>query len=445
MRKIILASLLLACSQGANAQAPNLDFEKWISSTHEVPDGWLTNNIHLPVTSISVLKTNVGGGVGIRLISESTFSPDPGSIMNSNGNYLTARGGGALTTTMGIPTHLKGAYKYDIATGDSARMYVILKKNGFVMTFDSFFVKGSQGSYTTFNMPLSPMSSAPDTIIFAAFGGASAWSGASRASKYLELDYIELTNGTGSYNIPNGDFDNWPTVTEEEADAWFSMGDVTKTTDKYSGTYAVRLMSSDASGVLERASLFSMEQSMSSQYVDTLVGYYKFASPATTDYGQIAAAMWDGDPNTPPQAVTYNLLPAASYTYFSLPLVNTIGASKLYINIHSSSGGFMADSSTLYVDKMAIKKGKSTNVHDVNSNSTVAIYPNPARDVLQVSVGSATNAKVTITNMAGTVVYSATAAQQQLLSIPLQNWQPGIYLYEVRQDGSTSRGKFTKE
>lgn len=445
MKTAFLCSLLLITTIVVNAQTPNLDFENWTSSTHTVPNGWFTNNIYVPFSSISVLQVTGAANSGIRLVVQNATASVPGFVANTSAvNILSGQGGDSLSSALGIPTHLTGVCRYDLNSGDSARIYVVLKKNGTVLTRDSFFVKGTKTAYTSFSFPLSSMSVAPDSIVFAASAGSSSWAGGSRLGDYLELDELQLGSNTGTYPVPHGDFDTWPSVTEEIPTNWFTVGNVVKTTDKYSGTYAIKLTTALEGGQLQRGTLISMEIMLGS-YTDTLEGYYKFIPGNSSDQGQITSAMWDGNPNTIPETITYTFDSTSTYTYFSVPLVNSISATSLFLNVYSSGNSAAAVGSTLYLDKLSIKKGKNTGVEDINVADKTKVYPNPAKDVLQLLLSNRNEASIIITDMMGATVLQTKSTGQQQLSIPLNHLHSGMYIYKIQQGTIISKGKFLKE
>ena len=78
----------------------------------------------------------------------------------------------------------------------------------------------------------------------------------------------------------------------------------------------------------------------------------------------------------------------------------------------------------------------------VTRNGSLQVWPNPARNQVQIQFTATGKASLHLINVLGQVVYQESYGQQQGLirkSLPVQNLPAGIYFIQIDQPGSTSR------
>jgi hypothetical protein len=120
-----------------------------------------------------------------------------------------------------------------------------------------------------------------------------------------------------------------------------------------------------------------------------------------------------------------------------------VGANALDFTVFSSQSAPEAHS-TLYLDDMAINR-HSLGVNDINKD-LASIYPNPAKDMLHITLKRQTEAAhINIINAAGAVVASFDSKNTANISVPVQQLIPGIYFCEVRQGMAIVRSAFVKQ
>ena len=77
--------------------------------------------------------------------------------------------------------------------------------------------------------------------------------------KYNLLTLTVMLCTLASYaQVPNGHFENWSTISTPTVEEWFSLGNVSKTSDAYSGNSAVRLENdgtTESFGILTNAEI----------------------------------------------------------------------------------------------------------------------------------------------------------------------------------------------
>ncbi len=96
--------------------------------------------------------------------------------------------------------------------------------------------------------------------------------------------------------------------------------------------------------------------------------------------------------------------------------------------------------------RMVTNVGQTTGMEQVtNINERVTVYPNPATTSLQVSLaGNGENLTITITDMLGNAVYHSTANAAHN-TIPIAEFNSGVYIIEVSNSKGAAFKKFIKE
>lgn len=442
MKKLVLlTSFICGTLVAAKAQLQNLDFENWTNHTESEPNLWKTPNVYTPQPLLFCTKVTGAPGFAphIETLSFGGLAI-PGFISNSFGDYMAGEGG-VLYTGATIPTKVKGQYRYNIQANDSAMLYIILKSSGTILTRDSFYMKGSLPAFTAFSFNLSPMAVMPDSVIITATSGAFNFSPGAPVGSWLELDNIALGDAVATYSIVNADFDTWNTSSVDVPDVWGKNGIVNKTTDKYSGSYAAKLISGTPMGMATAEAGQVYTTLTMAAATDSLTGYYKYI-PASSDQANVQMVLNDA---THSQMLSLNatLPPAANYTYFSIPLSNTINATEVSPTF-SSSKIPPVDGSILFIDNIAIKH-KTNSVKEVAATS-FKVYPNPANDVLHIAVKDAdAKVNITITDTKGSIIQQQESTGKNLIDIPVSKLAAGLYFYELQQGSTITKNKFLKQ
>lgn len=434
-----MLSAFLALAQ--NTPLQNMDFENWTTKSHIEAEGWKDNNPHAPQTPDYVSKVSGVSNSAIRLQTIGQIFAVPAYIANTTGNAKQGQGGAPFFA--GKPTHLNGYYRYDVVANDSAQIYVILKKNGNILTRDSLMVKGSQSAFTAFSMPISPLSATPDSVIITIVSSIKYDILAPLVEgTFIEVDELSFSNGTVNYSIPNGNFDSWPTVNVETCDGWPVTGDGVKTTDKYSGSYAMKLTTKpNASNALEAGVLYGNTIPLSQQYTDTLIGYYKYL-PQGSDQGYIEIWLFK-DHQNPPEVLSFTFKAASVYTKFIIPLTSNDPIEDMSFRIMSSYNA-PKNGSVFIIDKMELHSGKPVSIKDGNRQQ-FSVYPNPATDELKIQFNNVqAAASVYVLDIKGSPMIEKNITNSALVSVPVSQLPKGIYYYEIRTGENISRGKFAK-
>jgi hypothetical protein len=443
-RTLLFVFLVSSLFTAAQAQTPivNGDFENWINDIDIEPAVWQTNNnyfshVDTPDVYVSVVSGAVNSAIHIETLNSQGGFPFPGFM--TNGQTFNGTGGVPYTGAT-IPTQFTGMYNYNIQGNDTAEIYIVFKKNAAVIGSDTFRLSGSQSTYTSFSFPLQSLPMVPDSLIIAIFSGIYPSSTAA-VGNFIELDELGFSDGTTTSTFLNSSFDQWSSTTIIYPYAWYLHGSVGSSTDSHSGSYSVKLETKDNGTGVEAGSLTSPQTAISSTG-DTLTGYYKYI-PAGNDQAGIILALYNTTTGLE-DVLSGTFAPVSTYTFFSIPLNSTVGASVMDFTIFSSQSSPVAHS-TLYLDDVAINGQPVTGISNVQQH-LAKIYPNPAKDVLHISLqNQSAPVHINIFNTTGVLVSTVDSKDKTGIAIPVQQLPSGLYFCEVRQGTAIIKNAFMKE
>lgn len=410
MKKIFTALFFVLMSFLVIAQneIPNWDMEIWDSTVYDLPSQW-----QFRIGKINKETPPNSGNWACRLANDS-LNQTPGVVMYGNSNDGINFYGGIPFNER--PDSLKCFIKYDIPVNDSAYMLILLKNMGTPICYEFFPL--AYGSYTSNYIQFAHKINylvptiLPDSLIFAVIctnpnnqplinGG------------YLVIDDITFTGSVSQ--VPNGDFESWDTsITAYSLEEWYNNNwgvywgfppAISKTTDNYSGNYALLLQNyvnppdtvwgstftpsgganpwdnNPAFPVSQRYNIFtfyfkyfpqnndSMSVFVSFFYNHTMIGGCGYISDTavTTNYKEIILPVYYSSPDIPDSA-RINIA-----AYYNRPKGNSV----------------------LYIDNLSFDL-----VTDISSQTTgmndFSIYPNP--------FSSKTNISFTIQNSGQTII-----------------------------------------
>lgn len=423
---------------------PNTNFENWYIVNYDMLTTWRTSNeITVPQFGVPNV-TRINQGAANSSLKLSTIAVGLDTIVGLITNALDFNGGEGGKPYSQKPTGLQGDFRYNIAPHDTARIVVSFKNSGVVFATDMITIWGTQSSFSQKNFPLPVMTFCgltPDSVIVSVASGD--FLNSPVVGSYIEIDNLVFT-GSGITQGINGDFDNWQSKSFVELIDWGPSGSVFQTADAFSGSYAAKLISKNDGIVIEPAAIH--QNFVSSKAVDTLIGWYKYSSK-TPDSASIEIHLLNF--NDPPTTITQYLPAETNYTQFSIPLVGATSSTVMGKVVIQSSpwSATMGDSSTLYIDCLAIKP-QAVSVREVVIKNVAGVYPNPATDMLTISLDKNTGTEVGISiyNSLGAEVYAGRIVTQNgEAAIPVKQLAAGLYIYEVTQSPNTYKGRFIKE
>jgi len=453
----------------------NSGFENWSTQDfYEEPDSYATTNFASFTTAgiPNVIKTTdvVSGNYAIHCETiNTTEGPISGAAFIGSIGIEGVAGGLPFNER---PDSLKGFAKYNVVGQDTAYVAVLFKLFGAPLGICFIQFIGTQNSYEAFSAPvqwLIPIIS-PDTIAIGVTS--STIFGVPEPGSTITVDNLTFVGDDAV--VPNGDFEDWTDYSSEEPEDWFSSNllsfytgqtPVTKTTDSYEGNFASRLESSltfwgDTLAFITNGT-FGDEGPEGGMPVDSvpekLSGYYKY-EPVGPDTAVAAVTLYYHNPNTGNTTMLeeswIQLLPASTYTYFEIPVnyfalpePDTVNIAFASSNLDFFENGYVGLGSTLYIDALEMTyKEHITSVNSPEDNLDHNIYPNPASEKVFIDVYNLMhqNTEVRIINSQGRVVYYSQEGQKDNRSfeIDVADFSPGVYFYQVENNGKTYNGKF---
>ncbi len=102
-----------------------------------------------------------------------------------------------------------------------------------------------------------------------------------------------------------------------------------------------------------------------------------------------------------------------------------------------------ADSAIVYVLYNTIPS--TTGIASATLQNNISIYPNPAKDMINITSPYKMSGMLTITNGIGAVVYRQTINDAQTTTIATNNWAAGVYHYSLQSKEERIAGSFTKQ
>ena len=468
MKKQLLLLSLVCIAISANGQIsiPNGNFEKWSSSSYELPDNYYySSNINANNDGFNVTKTSDAfhGQSAVKLV---TSLNGLGYFLNcnpNNGEITSWRGGMAYNQK---PSGVRGYYKYNVSTGDMGVIIAKFTKAG--VDIGTYYCKVGEvkTDYTLFNINFNPaLTEIPDSVIFGAVSSDFTANDNGVMGSTLYLDSVSFTGVTIQPENLNGDFEKWnQSQTSYKLEDWpnkdnQSVG-VSRTTDVPvgGGQYALELtttLSTNKQGVNKAQNGFIStgyyDQKCNcliggqpySHQIDTLAFWYKYI-PTSTTKAQISLLFKKG--GNFQQWVTSELTWSSNYKYLEIPFNLGQVPDSVIVQIISSTWqdtliAFVG--SDLKIDNLYFKSQKTnTGLIIIEDNSQIQIYPNPSNGQILIKGLRIDVTKLEIYNFTGVTVYTTTKFDSNnTKQIDISNTPPGIYFVKV----SDNKGIYTKK
>ena len=216
----IFSALMFMSTYLAAQSVPNGGFENWSSTNFfEEPSPFATSNslTYLTGENLNVTKTtdSHSGTYAARLETIVNMNDTIPALMMIGKLEGALIGGGMPFTSR--PDSLTGYIKYDMAGDDEVFMVCLFKSNGLSLGVVQASFTGTQDSYTRFSVPVVwyiPIVS-PDSVNIVIATTSSITSGNPGSTLYVD----DFNFVGGSDPFPNGDFETWDTLNDEEPDS----------------------------------------------------------------------------------------------------------------------------------------------------------------------------------------------------------------------------------
>jgi hypothetical protein len=444
MKDTLLFVLFLAICSATNAQIPNGNFENWTAHNFDHPVGWdLSSGINIKTTD----KHN--GSLAIHLQGDTVKNPSTIgyiSIGNSN-NGIQYYGGVPFA---GKPDSIIFWCKYSIAAGDSALIYIHLKKNGLTLAAKWYkFAGSSPSNYKRIAIKLDTTKGRQnaDSLIIA-FSSSNVFKKLNPSS-WINIDDVSFA-GT-SANIPNPGFENWQVHSYLTLDGWlnyysdanFINGDpqtLVQTTDKANGNFALIVQSTKNSKYNKKG---YTRTGSNSAYVkpsfpvpgkfDTLYCLYKWL-PQNSDSCIISLGLYRGGGSMAGGSYVSGVA-QNNWTILKIPMkyITTDIPDSASIAL-SSYFNNPKGSSILYIDNMSLSPVYGVGTDPITQKAVLIVYPNPASDKLHLVLPQGKRLfHAQILNMKGACIKTV-MIDEELNVIDISDLAAGVYSISLMEN-----------
>ena len=380
---------------------PNFNFEIWNEFSNQVLDNWQNMGDIEPATSYnSTTAVRIKGieGDGI------------GAILHGSAGQSGFSGGIDFTER---PDSIRFYANYNIVPNDSAVVLLILKKNGTPIAFHQWLIGGStSGNFEYKSYPIEYSTvDYPDTMILI-FTSSNPFSGSANENSVMIIDDVTFYGATT--NVPNFNMELWTTNIRNKAAFWVSEDDfwntssthiVEKSTDAYSGNFAVKLNNltqgdADFGGIKAGDSINGWQPAFKVNFNhEKLFGYLKYF-PDMNDTLFVRVAMFvDGN------QIGYGELKIkdtiSSYTLFEVPISyftsGNADSCLIEFKIFKQNGGNPGNTNA-FIDNLSFDMllAPNLNVNEVLSHNEVTVFPNPTEGPLTIAFENASNELIDI-------------------------------------------------
>ncbi|MEA4841385.1 MAG: T9SS type A sorting domain-containing protein [Bacteroidales bacterium] len=446
---------------------PNGSFEEWNSNDFEYPEHFIYNNnaenAFNNTSSNNITKTQDAfhGSYAVKLLTTQTQDGISfGYLLNGNPD-----GDDPSSWTGGIPinekpTGIKGHFKYNVESGDTAMVLVSFRKSG--NEIGSYFLplSGVHNTYTPFEFTFSPaLTVTPDTVIL---GFTSSWvlTQTGLANSELYIDSIAFTGVSTQPAQLNGDLESWANGNMVTPKNWVIQTDEKSTFNKTDvasdGNYAIELHTylEKKDGVFraspgEIANGYWNDNSHKweggmpfNSAMDTLCFSYKYVPAQPTDSAQVWLN-YKMDGNNFGGDNMY-LIASNQYKQIKLPLStnNFITPDEVIIGFQSNLWSDTLTShvgSVLTIDHIYFKSSTiPTPIITTEKEKGISLFPNPTNGVFRIQALGQDIERLDIYNLSGQKVISIGYDQiRSDTEIDLTGYPRGMYLIKISSGNKT--------
>jgi hypothetical protein len=408
MKKTLL--FLVASMVGIGAQAQYQQFENWTNnSVLNLDDHETTVSDNGAEGALACFRsTDANSGTySIRL--ETVLSPMVGDTVFGyfiSGDPDTQSPGQSTTPFNGVDS-IVGYYKYDIQAGDSCLLLVATTFMGTTTGGGTYYIPtGTQSTWKRFSYPI--MSVASDSLLFGAATGDPLNNFDGIPGTWIQFDDVQLKKGAQTQSVVNGGFENWSPIMWEDPTGWntanqWAFGEptlpVVKTTDSYTGTYAIQL-STLASTNFPGDTLFGGATNGyfdnngpqgGAPYTSTPTGvecYYKYA-PVNSDMANIGIEFFKNGSSVGTAGNGFNTT-VSTYTLWNQAISLSQAPDTVLITLWAGNeiGSVFKVDDIDFVFPLGVSE-------DLIVDQLVS-YPNPATDVIKIRFDLKKDSKVAI-------------------------------------------------
>lgn len=472
---LFLLASIISISVASQYSIPNGNFESWKTNTYDYPTNYpYTSNpnsfyyFNAPFNAVKSMDA-FHGSFAIQLSTVPGTDTSLGYFLNTDpmsGDPQTWSGGIPYNQK---PTGIRGYYKYNVASADSALIVVVFSKAGVNIGTYFMTIGGIKNTYTLFDLTFSPaLTIIPDSVIIGATSSNfMASNGNGVAGSILKLDSFSFTGVTSQPANMNGDLESWQTQNIDEPLNWSLQGGmgVSKTTDASAGAFALNLRTyaGDNNNVPQaRAGFISngfYDQLCNcmkggnpfTNKIDTLVFSYKYTPVNPNDSAFINLGFKQTGVYI--YGLEKNLGASANYTTVSIPFNSSLTPDSVIFTAQSSLRDDTALSyvgANLKIDEIHFKSQPlHTGIkYSIRNADDIQIYPNPFRSSTTIYINdriSMEGMKIRIYDISGRLIYQKEVTNRKIL-VDGNLFDPGTLFYEIyNADGKVQIGKIILE
>jgi hypothetical protein len=383
-KKLLTITFVLFSILIFSQSIPNGGFESWTINNFENPASFINTSNYQFVngssqTGVNVTKTTDAyhGTYAIKLLTTGTgTNVNFAYFSNGDPGKTPAQGG---TPYSQKPTGIRFYYKSNIIAPDSALFIAVFKKAGVAIGTYLYKIGSTQTACTLFNKTFTPaLTVNPDTVVIAA-ASSNAFANFALAGNSLQIDSVSFTGVTSQPANFNGDFEVWQPKQDDKLNGWLLRGDFKRTTDFFSGSYAIELQTTIQSfggsgisageaytGVYTPTTVSAIGLIGGAPYTvpaslqDTLVFHYKYIPADPTDNGEVYLYFKKNGVQTTQAQFTLAISPGYTQKLALINFTSTTVADSVNISFRSSKYPYLASyaGSDLKIDNMYLTSQK---------------------------------------------------------------------------------------
>ena len=281
--------------------------------------------------------------------------------------------------------------------------------------------------------------------------------------------------------LPNSGFEQWDSSGQPSPFDWhqpsdwsstnpvteFNSAGITKSFDAHSGTFGAQIKSQNIFGtqhagglVCGHAKTFFSNYSILpitggepvSGKPKKVRGYYKFSTLTSGDSAYVIAInkKWNSS-LTQPDTIGFGIIklpPISTYTLFEIPISDwnaLVNPDSIVVAFFSSNPDTGLSGGILIVDDVELDF--ETGIATVaETNKLIRIYPNPASDILTVSIDQKNIfTELTVFSSLGELILSENISEKNSIQFNTKTFQSGLYWIEMKnKNGELIREKVVK-
>jgi len=464
MKKELLFLCMALMTLGISAQTPipNADFELWTTNTIENPMYFpftSNQNVFRDGRSSNVVK-HTPAYHGQYAVELTTTSNALAFMMNTDphdGNMQLWTNGIAYTE---MPTGIRGYYKYNVATADSALIFFTFRKNHAIIGDYEFKIGGVKTNYSLFDFEFTPvLTQTPDSLIIGFVASDYYKNNSGVPGSMLVLDSLTLKGVTANPVAFDGDFENWELMNMGlSLNNWNDTNKegvgLNRSVDMKKGQYALELTSylgdqdnqpRNQPGFLSNGYWDNTCGCMKGgipfvNKIDTLSFWYKY-NPVSGDQAQVNIGFRKNGTQFDGRSI--NLNASATYQYAELPFEMGMDPDSVIISIISSlwantSLSFVG--SKLTIDDLNFKtKANTTNNSELELMPLLS--PNPTHGIINFNNSGNDIKSIAIYSVTGEVMYKTLGNVSQIDIAALKS---AVYIVQIETDRKTYINKIVK-